>query len=242
MLTRLSTVSLAAGAIVALGAAPALAGGPTCGMLCVVGGARHTYPGSPGSGGGNGGGGGGKAAPIPCPGAVNCNAIGAGPAAPAQAVPTQELVLLARAELEPPVPTIHTSPEGKTYVQLRTALWLNPDDYTRVTVSTPRIGDQVVTAIATPESVTWNMGEKSITCHPASGSDQKACSYTYHRSSADQPGGKYAISVTVTWRATWTCEGACQAAGGDFPEGPTVSRTANATLTVGEVQTESRPG
>jgi hypothetical protein len=100
---------------------------------------------------------------------------------------------------------------------------------------------QTVTAIATPKDVTWKMGEGTVTCTTAGSRNGTGCGYTYQRSSANQPGGKYAISATVTWNIYWTCEGVCDAATGNF-EYPTVSMTSNADLAVGEVQTESRPG
>jgi hypothetical protein len=249
MLTRLSTVALATGAIVTLGVAPAFAGGgPGCGNLCVVLGGNHSHPGRPSGGGtgggGGGGGGGGKAAPIPCPGAVNCNAVGAGNAAPAplQNIPPYQVAETARAMLGLPVPELHTSPEGKTYVRLKTGLWLqNVSDQT-LSASTDPIDGKVATAWAKPKDITWNMGEKSVTCTTPGSVGSTACSYTYQRSSAGQPGAKYAISATITWDIWWTCEGACDGQNqGEFPD-PTEARTGNTTLTVGEVQTESRPG
>ncbi|MDN3352670.1 hypothetical protein [Actinomadura sp. DC4] len=244
MLTRFSsaivTVVLAGGAILALDATSASACGPT-GHVCAATG--RTIPGRPApkGGGGGGGGGGGKAAPMPCPGAVNCNAIGAGAAAaPVQRVPTIDVAYNAENQLALPAPHVHTSPDGKTYVDLRTGLWVAPGDFARETAAATVPG-QVVTAVATPKDVTWNMGEGTVVCGTAGSATGNGCGYTYKRSSAGQPDGKYAISVTVTWSVYWTCAGDCDAAQGTFAD-PTMAMTTNTTLAVGEVQTESRPG
>jgi hypothetical protein len=247
MLTRFSSAIaiavLATGATLAFDATPASAGpcaGGAVGSSCALSG--RTIPGRtvPGRRGG-GGGGGGKAAPMPCPGAVNCNALGAG-AAPAavQRIPTIDVAYNAKNQLQLPAPHVHTSPDGKTYVELRTALWVDGADFARETAPATVPG-QTVTAIATPKDITWKMGEGTVTCTTAGGPRGRGCGYSYKRSSADQPNGKYAISVTVTWNVYWTCAGACDAAQGTYAV-PTMSMTTNTTLAVGEVQTESRPG
>jgi hypothetical protein len=250
MLTKFSSAIaitvLTTGAAVAFDAAPAAAAGGPCGgavgSACSSAGRRipgHTIP---HRAGGGGGGGGGKAAPMPCPGAVNCNALGAGAAAPAppQQIPTIDVAYNAKNQLQLPAPHVHTSPAGKTYVRLRTGLWVDPGDFAREEAPAAVPG-QTVTAIARPKDITWNMGESTITCKTAGSSRGTRCGYEYKRSSAGQPDGKYAISVTVTWDVYWTCAGACDAAQGTYAE-PTMSMTTDTTLAVGEVQTESRPG
>jgi hypothetical protein len=249
MLTRLSSVisiaTLAAGTVVVLSAPSSAAPGGSCGQGIPCASYRRTIPGRnvPHGGGGGGGGGGGKAAPMPCPGAaVNCNGMAAGDAPQAvEHIPTVDVAIDSRNRLQLPAPHVHTAPAAKTYVQLRTGLWVNGGDFAREE-AVAAVPDQTVTAVATPKSVTWNMGEGTVTCDTAGSRDGAGCGYTYQRSSAGQPGGKYAISVTVTWDVYWTCAGAgCDAATGAFPE-PTMSMTTNTTLAVGEVQTESRPG
>jgi hypothetical protein len=243
MLTRFSSAIaiavLAAGVSVVVDAVPASAAGPCGGRVGRVCSNTHRHvPGqrAPSRGGG---GGGGKAAPIPCPAGAICNNLVVG-AAPPPRIPTIDVAYNAQNQLQLPAPHVHTSPEGKTFVQLRTGLWVDPGDFGRVTAAAPVPG-QTVTAIATPKSVTWNMGESTVTCQTAGSPQGTRCGYAYKRSSADQPGGKYAIAVTVTWNVYWTCAGACDAAQGTFAE-PTMAMTTNTTLAVGEVQTESRPG
>jgi hypothetical protein len=166
--------------------------------------------------------------------------LGAGNAAPAVQVRTIDVAYDARNQLQLPAPRIHTSPRNKTYVQLRTGLWLDPGDFARETAPASA-GGQTVTAIGEPKSVTWNMGESSVTCDTAGSPQGTQCGYTYQRSSADQPNGKYAISATVTWNVRWTCAGVgCDAAGGTYAV-PTMSMTTSATLAVGEVQTGNQP-
>jgi hypothetical protein len=247
MLTRLSSVIpivvLTAGAFAALDATPALAGGPTCGVKCVIAANRHTSPGRQATGGGGGGGGGGGAEPelMPCPADQLCGETTAGDAPPIQEVPTIDVAYNARNRLVLPAPHVHTAPRGKTFVQLRTALWVNRGDFQRET-AVAEVPGQVVTAVASPKDITWNMGDgHTVTCTTAGARNGTDCGYLYERSSANQPGGRYAISVTVTWDISWTCDGDCDADTGNFAD-PTTSMTTNTTLGVGEVQTESRPG
>ena len=250
MLTRLGAVisiaAVATGAIVALGSAPASASGPTsCGtpqhpVVCVP--SNRSVPGRPSTPRGGRGGGSGKRAPIPCPPGQQCGALTVG-ADPAPAIPTIDVAEFARAGLLPPSPTVHTSPAERTYVQLKTGLWIDAAGFRDFSNTAPPVGGQVVTAVAKRKNVTWNMGESTVVCNTAGTPHGTKCGYTYTRSSADiKPGRKYAVAVTVTWDIYWTCEGdPCDARRGNFPE-PTMSRTTNTTLAVGEVQTESRPG
>jgi hypothetical protein len=244
MLTRLSSVIpiviLTAGALAALDTTPVFADGPTCGRICVTAANGHRSPGRQATGGGGGGGGGATPELIPCPADQLCGETTAGDVPPVQAVPTIDVAYNARNQLVLPAPHVHTAPRAKTFVQLRTALWVNPGDFQRET-AVAEVPGQAVTAVATPKDITWHMGEGTVTCTAAGSRNGTDCGYTYEHSSANQPGGKYAISVTVTWDIFWTCEGDCDADGGNFAD-PTTSMTTNTTLAVGEVQTESRPG
>jgi hypothetical protein len=245
MLTKLSSAIsiaiLAAGATVALGVTPASAGGGPGGKRGAVKiRLGTTTPGRARTPGSGGGGGSGKAAPIPCPAGQVCGNLTVG-AAPLAVVPTIDVAYEARNQLQLPTPTVHTSPRNRTYVQLRTGLWVDPADFAVETASAT-VGGTTVTAIGKPRDVTWNMGESTVTCDSAGSRNGKTCGYTYQRSSAGRPSGKYAISVTVTWDVSWTCQGVCDAPAGDWGPNSTMSRTTDTTLAVGEVQTESRPG
>ena len=207
-------------------------------------------PGSPGGGGGSGGGsGGGDGGPVVAPDPVGLNPNqGQGfvqvpgnqaplqPAAPA----TADLLASAMDTAEFPVPKVYTAPKGKTFVRLKTALWV--DGFKVVKTDPITVGAQTVLATATPVSVTWNLGKPAgqdaitLTCDNAGSENGKTCNYTYQRSSASQPGGAYEITATITWNVHWTCQGAdCDSAGGDLPPHPVPSP--ETPLIVGEIQT-----
>lgn len=216
------------------GCVPTLPGGSSGG---------GSAPGGTGGGGGSGGGS-GPVEPPPPEGLTPDQGIGAVPvpggpaplAAPA-APPTIALAQQARSSAEVPVPKVHTAPKGKTYVRVRTALWV--DGFETVTTEPIKVGDQEVIATATPKSVEWNLGETTLTCNDAGSKDGRSCGYTYKRSSAKQPGGAYQITATIRWGLTWTCTGAdC-----DSPGGTLEDLTATSVLTpliVSEIQTNSR--
>ncbi|HEX6467583.1 MAG TPA: hypothetical protein VF069_00700 [Streptosporangiaceae bacterium] len=254
MLTRLtataSAVILAAALAITLPAALAAPAGTAradCVVVngvvsCVAGGAKHK-PGSHRGGkkrtGGNNGPG------VGCPGQPN---LVPGLLCPINApaavrhVPSIDLAWEARGGLVPLAPEIHWSPQPRTYiVKLRTGLWINPDHFTELTHTVGQPGDQTVTAHATPEYVEWNLVETTIRCQNAGSADSTACGYTYQRSSADQPGGKYHITATINWRVTWECNGNCDPGAGTTPL-PDISISSAAQLPVDEIQTESQPG
>ncbi|RFS84800.1 hypothetical protein D0T12_14865 [Actinomadura spongiicola] len=207
--------------------------------------AESTKTGSSGGGGGTGGGSGssGPLAPPPPEGLTDNQAIGAvavpgGAAPPVAAAPnTFELVQSAMTGKKFPVPTVHTAPDGKTYVHMRTSLWVEGFDTVRT--EPIRAGDQTVQATAQPTSVTFDLGEKKLVCRNATSRDGTACHYTYKRSSAGQPGGRYEITATVSWNVTWTCQGTdCDSSGGDLGEQTMTSQPT--PLIVGEIQTNSQ--
>ncbi|MFD0900733.1 hypothetical protein [Actinomadura sediminis] len=157
--------------------------------------------------------------------------------APAPAAPaTAELVQQAFSSVAFPAPVVHTSPEGRTYVRMRTSLWVDGFE----TFKTDPIGGagQTVQGTATPVSVTWNLGEGRLVCDDAGSRDGRTCQYTYKRSSAGRPGGAYSITATITWQLTWACDGAeCDAASGTLPDQSMTS--APTPLVVGEIQTNT---
>jgi hypothetical protein len=158
-----------------------------------------------------------------------------------QRIPSAELAVQARGSLALPAPHIHWSPDPRTYVQMRTGLWVDQGDFAHFKTTPPvTAGDQTVTAYATPKHVTWGLVERTVQCQNAGSTDGTACGYTYQRSSAAQPDGKYHITATITWGVTWTCVGDCDpGAGGALDD---ISMTSAAELPVDEIQTESQPG
>ncbi|HEY8479968.1 MAG TPA: hypothetical protein VIL71_09080 [Spirillospora sp.] len=161
----------------------------------------------------------------------------AGDPAPAPAAPnTFELVQEALASKGFPVPRVHTAPDAKTYVRVRTSLWV--DGFEVLQTRPVSAGDQTVQATARPVSVTWDLGDAKLVCHNAGSRDGKSCNHTYKRASTRQPGGKYQITATITWHVTWTCEGSdCDSPGGDLGEQTSTSQPT--PLVVSEIQTNT---
>ncbi|GGT87595.1 hypothetical protein [Actinomadura citrea] len=219
-------------------------GGANKGLDCNLSGVTGGRGG--GGGGGTGGGGtGGVSGPVapPAPEGLTDNQAvdgvdGPGGGAPPPPAPpdTWTLVQQARASAQFPVPTVHTAPKGKTFVRLRTSLWV--DGFTVVQTQPITVGAQTVQATANPSSVTWNLGETQIVCQDAGSKDGKTCGYTYTRASAGQPGGAWQITATITWKITWTCQGAdCDAAGGALDDQTMTSQPT--PLVVSEIQTNT---
>ncbi|MBT2208596.1 hypothetical protein [Actinomadura sp. NEAU-AAG7] len=190
-----------------------------------------------GAGGGSGGGGGPVAPPdpdglTPDQGVGYVPVDGGGAAPPAAAPPTTwELVESAMASANLTIPKVHIAPAGKTYVRLRTALWIDGVQ----DVKTEPIGAPRLQATATADRVEWNVGEKTFECDGTKG---QRCHYTYRRSSTGQPGGSYQITATIKWHVTWRCELAgCTPPSGDLGERTTTSLPV--PLTVSEIQTNT---
>lgn len=146
---------------------------------------------------------------------------------PGPLVSPVEVAWLARSQLGLPAPVTAANPADTQLVNLPTWLWLAGGWNTvSATASVPGV---VVTATAQPRIATWAMGDSAVvTCAGPgtrfrSGGDPQAgspdCGHTYRRSSAAQPGGRYAVAVTVHWSVTWA--GAGQS--GTFPEMTTTS-------------------
>jgi hypothetical protein len=153
------------------------------------------------------------------------------------------LAQVARRYLPLPPPAIHTNPPATTDQLVNLASWLWADPATwgqrRATASVP---NESATVVATPVSVTWTMGDGGkVTCRgpgtpydPARPPDGQRtdCAYTYRRSSAGQPGERYAVSATTTWALRWTATGAVTTSG----TLPPLLRTSTTTLRVAEAQ------
>jgi hypothetical protein len=123
-----------------------------------------------------------------------------------------------------PTPTIDTNPAGFSVVNLATWLWVDQDIWQRFS-ATADAGPVTATAIATPETVSWSMGDgHQFVCNgpgtayvPGRSDDAQStsCSYAYSESSAGQPStdgdpndGSFVVSATVTWAVSWSLTGA----------------------------------
>jgi hypothetical protein len=147
------------------------------------------------------------------------------------AVPSPaDLAAMARRQLRLPVPSIAANPAGDQLVNLPTWMWLSGGwGPVSATASVPGVS---VTAVATPVSVAWSMGDgATVTCSGAGTpfqpvGDPKApspdCGHTYRTSSAGQPGHVFPVAATVHWTVAWS--GAGQS--GTFPDLTTAGNTA----------------
>jgi hypothetical protein len=152
------------------------------------------------------------------------------------ALSPEQVAQMARNRLSLPAPRIAANPVGDQLVNLPTWLWLSSWEPVSATASVPGVS---VTAVATPTSVSWSMGDGSVvTCAgPGTpfrpGGDPRApspdCGHTYRSSSANQPGQAFPVTATVHWTVTWS--GAGQS--GTFPD---LTTTGNAAFRVAESQ------
>ena len=213
-------------------AAPCSSGGR--GIGCGVSdGGTSSGPNSPSSGGG---GGSTEIPEVPQDGMGGPGAVVTDPAPPAPA--TQDLAEEARSSAQLPLPTAYTAPSDKTFVGLRTRLWVS--GFEPVSTEPISAGDQTVVATATPRSVTWRLGETEITCQTPGSRSDDTCSYVFRRSSTRAPGGAYQITATITFDVTWTCTGSdCDSPGGTLA--PLTATSLPRPLVVSEIQTNSRP-
>jgi len=147
-----------------------------------------------------------------------------------------QLAAEATAGLEVPVPTPASNPAGgATIVHFPTWLWTG--GWGSMTASASA-ADVTSTVIATPVSVTWDLGDgHSLHCDgPGVAYDVEVpeavqssdCTYSY------AVAGTYAVDVTITWHLTWTSPGN---GGGDLGN---VARTTTLALQVLELDTVIR--
>ena len=131
--------------------------------------------------------------------------------------PTRSTVISsAMGALNPPRPSINTSPGYRSglLVQTPTWLWL-PPSYWRTYSTTIIVSGYAVTIFATPTTVRWTMGNgDSITCLgpgtpwvPGFGDALSTCKYTYRHSSDGASDDRYKISATVTFVGSFTTVG-----------------------------------
>jgi hypothetical protein len=156
------------------------------------------------------------------------------------------VALQAENSLRLPSPTTHFDPAGFSVVNLATWLWIGGGIWHPYAV-TATVGTVSATAVATPESVTWVMGDGGVeTCggpgapfDPAGPANQSTnCLHTYSTSSMGQPSpdgnpndGAYPVIATVQWSVTWSAVGA--EGGGALPP---LSTSTSTSIRVEQVQ------
>lgn len=123
-------------------------------------------------------------------------------------------------QLKPPSPVLDMSPPPDRPEVVGMPLWLavSPAIWNPVKVSAAA-GAAAVTATATPEKVTWSMGDgHSVDCrgpgtpYPAKATTRTpmlspTCGYTYLTPSAAARGGTFPVTATVQWRVEWSGSG-----------------------------------
>lgn len=143
-------------------------------------------------------------------------------------------------EMELPDPVIRTSPDEAftQVVRVPTWMWLDKSVWEPVseTASAPGVK---VTATATPQKVTWTMGDGNrVVCEgPGTPYSKKYepsakspdCGHVYRRTSIGQPEEAFEISATITWAVQW--QGA-----GEAGTVPGVETTAEVPVRVSEAQ------
>lgn len=136
--------------------------------------------------------------------------------------------------LAPPEPQF-SPPGGRTYVNFDTWMWVdNIPDGGVINPPAMSVPGMTVTTTATLDSVTWDMGDGGgpVNC-PLTTTEADAeaeCTYSYPRSSANQPDNAYHGSASLTWLAEWEVEEFGVSGEVEAP------RTSEFTLEVAEVQ------
>lgn len=159
------------------------------------------------------------------------------------AVTPQMLAAQAVRELVLPLPQVRTAPpRGRpAMVGVPQWFWLYGDGQWRPMAKRVQAGDVWAEVVASPHRlvVSPGAGLPDVVCQgPGSAYDphrppkdqQSGCTYLYERSSAGRPGGRYRVSVTVVWGATW------RGSGGAGSTLAPISRTTSFPLPVAEAQ------
>lgn len=148
-----------------------------------------------------------------------------------------ELGAQAVSQLQLPSPVIRTNPPaaGRQLVGVPTWFWQASWSPKAATAAAAGFS---VTATATPKSARWIAGDgTSLSCtgpgtpwHPGTNPrlPSPTCGHVYLRSSGNAPGGRFPLTVNVTWTVSW--RSADGTAAGTAP--PLVTTSAPVQLTV----------
>jgi hypothetical protein len=133
---------------------------------------------------------------------------------PKPAMSPRDVAQEAVKEIRLPAPAMNTSPRDGVpqWVNFPMFLWTDSRDWHSLS-ATANVPGLQVSATATPESLTWDMGDGSVvTCTgpgtpftdstPAT-SVSPDCGYVYRRASDAEPSGEFTVRVTEAWRVTW---------------------------------------
>ncbi|MCT9928767.1 hypothetical protein N5079_00890 [Planotetraspora sp. A-T 1434] len=133
-------------------------------------------------------------------------------ATPPAGITVEELLQIARAALTVPQPTIKLSPDGKSYVNLDTWLWLEGMGAPARSVTATLPGVMSATVTAKLDSIKIDPGttkERAVVLedcgtegHPYVKGGKMTCGVTYQHASIDQPRKVYVLTVTTVWPVT----------------------------------------
>ncbi len=147
---------------------------------------------------------------------------------------------LERVPLPDPAVRMNPSAGNGAVTNVPTWLWIDPSQWQPVSASASA-GNVTVTTTATPDRVVFDMGNgDTMSCRgpgtpydPSRPAAEQAtgCAYTYRRSSAHRPDGRYRVTATIFYRVAWSASGI--AAGGALPP---VSQRSSVPLRVAEIQ------
>lgn len=150
--------------------------------------------------------------------------------------------------LQLPEPDVGQSPADQALVALPTWWWVQPGTW-QVLQQRTTAGPVWAEVTATPVRTSWDPGDGSaplVCAGPGTpydrsrpeGAQSTDCSYTYRRSSADQPQTGpdandrfFTVTVTTTWQVSW------RGAGGSGGQLPALTRTSSFPLAVAQRQT-----
>jgi hypothetical protein len=143
------------------------------------------------------------------------------------------------AEVPLVLPTVHTAPGVDATQLVGFPIWLWVDDSVwRDFEASASVSGVQVTVVAQPKETIWDMGDgNTVTCgqgtpwQPDGPEEQYTdCAHAYQFVSGDQPGGRYAASVTMVWSVAW------YASTGESGTLPDATRTTEFSLEVAQRQ------
>jgi hypothetical protein len=156
----------------------------------------------------------------------------------------KKLAVQAEGELVLRAPTITMAPVNNGSGLVGMPVWLaiattNNQYWGQQTTPPVTVPGLSLTATATAQSVTWDMGDgHTVTClNPGkaydssdAGSASPLCGYTYTQPSGGNQGGMYKVTATATWQVTWA------ASDGQTGTLPPQTLASSSTIKIGELQ------
>ena len=118
---------------------------------------------------------------------------------------------LSRTPFSTPTPGMAPSMDGEQITGFPSWLWLDPANWAPVEATASAAGVSV-TVTATPVRVEWDMGDGTVVDCDGPGvvwnptgpnPDDTDCEHVFQHTSVDEPGGRYAGSVTIVWSIAW---------------------------------------